>query len=73
MRSHRPTAAEGMESMGEMMNTRDSQGLLQSVMPDVQGSADARQLPIQRVGVKAVRYQREKVVPLARATFWPMR
>ena len=30
------------------------QGLLQSVMPDVQGSADARQLPIQRVGVKAV-------------------
>jgi len=45
-----------MESMGEMMNTRDTQGLLKSVMPDVQGSADARQLPIQRVGVKSVRY-----------------
>ncbi len=38
------------------MNTRDQHSLLRGAMPDVQGSVDARQLPIQRVGVKGVRY-----------------
>jgi len=38
------------------MNTRDQHSLLRGDMPDVQGSVDARQQPIQRVGVKGVRY-----------------
>ncbi|MGD9943827.1 MAG: GTP cyclohydrolase FolE2 [Burkholderiaceae bacterium] len=38
------------------MNTRDTNALLAGAMPDVQGSRDLRELPIQRVGVKGVRY-----------------
>jgi GTP cyclohydrolase I len=38
------------------MNSRDQHSLLRGAMPDVQGSVDARQQPIQRVGVKGVRY-----------------
>ena len=38
------------------MNTRDQHSLLNGAMPDVQGSVDARQLAIQHVGVKSVRY-----------------
>ena len=38
------------------MNTRDASGLLSRVMPDVQGSHDPRELPIQRVGVRGLRY-----------------
>jgi len=38
------------------MNTRDQNLLLDRAMPDVQGSADSRQQPIQRVGVKGLRY-----------------
>ena len=38
------------------MNTRDTSVLLAGVMADVQGSPDRRELPIQRVGVKGLRY-----------------
>jgi GTP cyclohydrolase I len=38
------------------MNVRDTSALLAGVMPDVQGSVDRRELPIQRVGVRALRY-----------------
>ena len=38
------------------MNIRDPNALINPPMPDVQGSADARQQPIQRVGVKDLRY-----------------
>ncbi|MCD6732956.1 MAG: GTP cyclohydrolase FolE2 [Burkholderiaceae bacterium] len=38
------------------MNIRDTGALLAGVMADVQGSPDARELPIQRVGVKGLRY-----------------
>jgi GTP cyclohydrolase I len=38
------------------MNTRDPNALLGSPIPDVQGSFDARQQPIRRVGVKGLRY-----------------
>ncbi|MEB2350113.1 MAG: GTP cyclohydrolase FolE2 [Burkholderiaceae bacterium] len=38
------------------MNIRDTGVLLAGVMADVQGSPDARELPIQRVGVKGLRY-----------------
>ena len=38
------------------MNTRDQHGLVPGTMPDVQASPDSRQIPIQRVGVKDVRY-----------------
>ena len=38
------------------MNTRDQNALLGGAMPDVQGSVDARQQPIQQVGVKGLRY-----------------
>jgi len=38
------------------MNVRDSHLVLGATLVDVQGSPDARQLPIQRVGVKGLRY-----------------
>ncbi len=38
------------------MNTRDTLALLHGAIPDVQGSADTRQIAIQRVGVRGVRY-----------------
>jgi GTP cyclohydrolase I len=38
------------------MNIRETGALLASVMADVQGSPDRRELPIQRVGVKGLRY-----------------
>ncbi|RPH67687.1 MAG: GTP cyclohydrolase I FolE2 [Burkholderiales bacterium] len=38
------------------MNIRDTSTLLAGVMADVQGSPDRRELPIQRVGVKGLRY-----------------
>ena len=38
------------------MNIRDTGTLLGGVMADVQGSPDRRELPIQRVGVKGLRY-----------------
>ncbi len=38
------------------MNTRDTGALLSGAMADVQGSPDRRDLPIQRVGVKGLRY-----------------
>ena len=38
------------------MNIRDTSVLLSGVMADVQGSPDRRELPIQRVGVKGLRY-----------------
>ena len=38
------------------MNTRDTSVLLAGVKADVQGSPDRRELPIQRVGVKGLRY-----------------
>ena len=38
------------------MNTRDQHSLLDRAIPDVQASVDARQQPIQRVGVKGLRY-----------------
>src|SRR5690606_16439120 len=38
------------------MNTRDTSALLAGVIADVQGSPDRRELPIQRVGVKGLRY-----------------
>ncbi len=38
------------------MNVRDTSALLAEVMPDVQGSLDRRELPIQQVGVKGLRY-----------------
>jgi len=38
------------------MNVRDGAAMLGDTLLDVQGSADRRQLPIQRVGVKGLRY-----------------
>lgn len=38
------------------MNVRDSAAVLGDTLVDVQGSRDRRQLPIQRVGVKGLRY-----------------
>ncbi len=38
------------------MNTCDRPALLGAVMADVQGSADRRELPIQRVGIRDLRY-----------------
>jgi GTP cyclohydrolase I len=38
-----------------MNNPLDSAGLMRE-MPDVQGTADARNLPIQRVGIRKIRY-----------------
>ena len=38
------------------MNTRDPNSLLDRAIPDVQGSVDVRQQPIQQVGVKGLRY-----------------
>ena len=38
------------------MNTRDLKAPGASIMPDVQGSVDVRQQPIQQVGVKGLRY-----------------
>ncbi len=38
------------------MNIRDTSALLAGVIADVQGSPDRRELPIQRVGVKGLRY-----------------
>ncbi len=38
------------------MNVRDGAAVLGDTLLDVQGSADRRQLPIQRVGVKGLRY-----------------
>jgi len=46
-----------LDTDGEQpMNIRDTGALLAGVMADVQGSPDARELPIQRVGVKGLRY-----------------
>ncbi|MGA1302335.1 MAG: GTP cyclohydrolase, FolE2/MptA family, partial [Burkholderiaceae bacterium] len=38
-----------------MNNPLDSAGLMRE-MPDVQGTADVRNLPIQRVGIRKIRY-----------------
>jgi GTP cyclohydrolase I len=38
------------------MNTRDPDGFVHSLIPDVQGSRDARQIAIQRVGVRGIRH-----------------
>jgi GTP cyclohydrolase I len=38
------------------MNIRETSALLAAAMPDVQGSVDRRELPIQRVGVRGLRY-----------------
>ncbi len=38
------------------MNIREQHAVLLGDMPDVQASADARRIPIQRVGIKGVRY-----------------
>jgi len=38
------------------MNSRDMSAQLLGVMPDVQGSHDSREIPIERVGVRGLRY-----------------
>jgi len=45
-----------LKDSGAGMNIRDHDALLDGTIPDVQGSIDAREQPIQRVGVKGLRY-----------------